>query len=402
MKNWMVLSALVVLVAAAGAQPTSPKEPPRKQDPVDTGAARRAEQRTAIQTAELQGIEVRIKDIARFRGVRSNQLFGFGIVVGLAGNGDTKKTPFTATLIANALKDAGTSSDPSTFGLKNVAVVSVTAELPPFAMPGNRINVTVQSIGDAKTLQGGSLLPAPLYPAGNKETAYAVAFGELSIGGFSAEGGGSSVSKNHPTVGIIPDGGFVEASVPTKTVFADGSMYLELNEADFTTAARLAEKLREAVPQYQAFAVDGGSIRLTLPEGMSPVRAMAEIEGQKFFADTVAMIVINERTGTIVVGGNVRIGPAMVAKGSLNVRIDRETIVSQPNTPFTNGQTVVTNQTTVNAGEDTAQVALIAPATTVADLARLFQTLKVSPTDVIAILEALKAQGALKARIKVQ
>lgn len=397
MKILTLLLASAVLVAAATAQTVS-KEPPT-QDP---GASRRAEQRAAIQTAEQQGIEVRIKDIARFRGVRSNQLFGFGIVVGLAGNGDTKKTPFTATLIANALKDAGTSSDPSTFGLKNVAVVSVTAELPPFAMPGNRIPVTVQSIGDAKTLQGGSLLPTPLFPAGNKETAYAVAFGELSIGGFSAEGGGSSVSKNHPTVGIIPDGGFVEASVPTKTVFADSSMYLELNDADFTTAARMAEKLRETLPQYNAFAIDGGSIRLTLPEGVSPVRAMSEIEGQKFYADTVAVIVINERTGTIVVGGNVRIGPAMVAKGSLNVRIDRETIVSQPDTPFTKGQTVVTNQTTVNAGEDTAQVALIPPSTTVADLARLFQTLKVSPTDVIAILEALQAQGALKARIKVQ
>lgn len=400
MRTILLLISTLALAGGALAQ-NKAKEPPSKPDPASQ-AARRGDQRDAIIRSENDGMEVRIKDVARFRGVRANQLFGFGLVVGLAGNGDTKKTPFTATLIANALKDAGTSADPSTFGLKNVAVVSVTAELPPFAMPGNRISVTVQSIGDAKTLQGGTLLPAPLYPAGSKETAYVVAFGDLSIGGFSAEGGGSSVSKNHPTVGVIPEGGFVEASVPTQMVFADNSMYLELQDADFTTAARLAEKLRLNYPQFQAYALDAGSIRLTLPDGMSVVRAMAEIEAVRFFADTAAIIVINERTGTIVVGGNVVLGPAVIAKGSLNVRIERETIVSQPNTPLTQGQTVVTNQTTVTAGEDTAQVALVNPTTTVADLAKLMQTLKVSPTDMIAILEALRAQGALKARIKVQ
>lgn len=400
MRTTLLLISALALAGGALAQNRA-KDPPAKPD-VSSQATRRMEERDAIIRSESEGMEVRIKDVARFRGVRANQLFGFGLVVGLAGNGDTKKTPFTATLIANALKDAGTSADPSTFGLKNVAVVSVTAELPPFAMPGNRISVTVQSIGDAKTLQGGTLLPAPLYPAGSKETAYVVAFGDLSIGGFSAEGGGSSVSKNHPTVGVIPEGGFVEASVPTQMVFADNSMYLELQDADFTTAARLAEKLRQDFPQFQAYALDAGSIRLTLPDGMSVVRAMAEIEAVRFFADSAAIIVINERTGTIVVGGNVKLGPAVIAKGSLNVRIEKETIVSQPNTPLTQGQTVVTNQTTVSAGEDTAQVALVNPATTVADLAKLMQTLKVSPTDMIAILEALRAQGALKARIKVQ
>ncbi len=401
MRTLLLLLSSFALAGNVVAQ-NKAKDPPAKPDPAAMAAARRSEQRAATIRAEAEGMEVRIKDVARFRGVRANQLFGFGLVVGLAGNGDTKKTPFTATLIANALKEAGTTADPSSFGLKNVAVVSVTAELPPFAMPGNRISVTVQSIGDAKTLQGGSLLPAPLYPAGSKETAYVVAFGDLSIGGFSAESGGSSVSKNHPTVGVIPEGGFVEASVPTQIVFADNAMFLELQDADFTTAARLAEKLRKDMPQLQAFAIDAGSIRMTLPDGMSPVRAMAEIEAIRFFADTAAIIVINERTGTIVVGGNVKIGPAVIAKGSLNVRIDRETIVSQPNTPLTNGQTVVTNQTTVTAGEDTAQVAMVNPTTTVADLAKLLQTLKVSPTDMIAIFEALKAQGALKARIKVQ
>lgn len=353
-----------------------------------------------IASAETQGIEVRIKDIARFRGIRGNQLLGYGLVVGLEGTGDTKNTPFTQTLLANAMKSLGTIVDINQLKVKNVAVVAITAELPPFASPGNRIDITVQSIGDAKSLQGGTLLQAPLYAAASKEVVYAVAQGPISIGGFNASSGGNSVQKNHLNVGRIPDGGFVETGVPTKTVF-EGKMYLELDDADLTTAHRIAEKLGQAYPQLAPRAVTAGTIELSLPEGMSPVEAMSEIEMAKVKADIPAVVVINERTGTIVVGGNVRIGPAMVAKGSLHVRIEKDQFANMPN-PLTTAKPVVTEQTRVDAAEETAQVALIGPTATVADLARIFQKLKVSPTDIIAILQALQEQGALKARIKIQ
>ncbi len=346
------------------------------------------------------GIEVRIKDIARFRGIRSNQLLGYGLIVGLEGSGDTKSTPFTQTLLANAMKSAGTIVDPAQLKVKNVAVVAITAELPPFAAPGNNIDVTVQSIGDAKSLQGGTLLQSPLYAASSKETVFAVAQGPISIGGFSAGSGGASVQKNQLNVGRIPDGAIVENSTPTKFVF-DNKMFLELDDADLTTAQRLATKLNEAFPNYQAVPLTGGTVQVTIPPGTPPISAMSLIEMTKVFADIPALVIINERTGTIVVGGNVRIGPALVAKGSLNVRIDKDLVISQPNA-FAAGQTVAANQTTVKAEEDQVSVALLSEVATVADLARIFQALKVSPTDIIAILQALRDQGALKARIKIQ
>jgi flagellar P-ring protein precursor FlgI len=346
------------------------------------------------------GIEVRIKDIARFRGIRSNQLLGYGLIVGLEGSGDSKSTPFTQTLLANAMKSAGTIVDPAQLKVKNVAVVAITAELPPFAAPGNNIDVTVQSIGDAKSLQGGTLLQSPLYAASSKETVFAVAQGPISIGGFAAGSGGASVQKNQLNVGRIPDGAIVENSTPTKFVF-DNKMFLELDDADLTTAQRLATKLNEAFPNYQALPINGGTIQVTIPIGTPPISAMSLIEMTKVFADIPALVIINERTGTIVVGGNVRIGPALVAKGSLNVRIDKDLVISQPNA-FAAGQTVAANQTTVKAEEDQVSVALLSEVATVADLARIFQSLKVSPTDIIAILQALRDQGALKARIKIQ
>ncbi len=351
--------------------------------------------------AEREGIEVRIKDVARFRGVRPNQLRGFGLVIGLEGTGDTKKTPFTQQLLANALRDFGTAVDPSQMNLKNIAAVAVTCELPPFASPGNTVDVTVQSIGDAKSLQGGYLLQTPLYGAADKTKAYVVAQGPISIGGFNVSAGGNSVQKNHVNVGRIPGGGIVEASAPTQLVFG-GSLFLEMDDADFTTARRIADRLSEAKPEYQPVALTGGTVQLRLPEGKNPVDAIAEIEGLTVKVDIPAVVVINERTGTVVVGGNVRVGPAVVAKGSLQVRIQEQTIVSQPDTPLAGGTTVVTSQTNVTAEEDKTQVAMVAPNATVADLARIFQELRLSAQDIIAILQDLKAQGALKARIKVQ
>lgn len=349
--------------------------------------------------AERSGVLVRVKDIARFRGVRSNQLRGFGLVIGLEGTGDSKKTPFTATLMANALKEFGTMVDPAQFNAKNIAAVAITADLPPYATPGNQIDVTVQSIGDAKSLQGGFLLQAPLYGASDKERAMAVAQGAVSIGGFNVSSGGSSIQKNHVNVGRIPSGAIVEASVPYQVVYG-GKMFLELQEADITTAQRLASMLGERFPQCLPVALDGGTVQLTVGSE-NPTNLMSQIEQCTVLSDTPAVVVINERTGTIVMGGNVRLAPAVIAQGSLQVMIDTQYYVSQPN-PLSDGRTVVVPETSISAEETQAQIALITPNATVADLARIFQTLRVSPRDIIAILQALRQQGSLKARIEVQ
>lgn len=394
----MLATSTALLGQTTAVPPKTPAPDPAKELGQAQAKADQA-RRQSIAEAEKNGTEVRIKDVARFRGVRSNQLQGIGLVVGLNGTGDTKNTPFTANLLANAMKEK-TLIDPKQLKSKNVAVVFVTAELPPFASPGNRIDITVTSAGDSSSLQGGYLLRTPLFGPMDSENAYVVSMGPVSIGGFNVASGGASVQKNHTTVGKLTGGGIVEQSVATTMVF-DGKMYLELEDADFTTAQRLASKLNETEKGFQAVAEDGGSIQLTLPVGKSPVQVMSEIEGLRFMSDTAATVVINENTGTIVMGGNVRIGPALVAKGSLTVRIEQELLISQPN-PFTVGNTVVAEQTKVSAEETPAQVTMMGPTTTIADLARIFQALKISAQDMIAILQALKAQGALKARIKTQ
>lgn len=391
--------------AMVAAQPAKPPSPPKLDPKADLAKWQREKTTSpgfaAAAKTESTGIEVRIKDIARFRGVRGNQLVGYGLVIGLEGTGDTKKTPFTATLLANALKDFGTVVDPLQLNPKNIAAVAITAELPPFASPGNPLDVTVQSIGDAKSLQGGYLLQAPLYGPIDKIKAIAVAQGALSIGGFNFGSNGSSVQKNFTTVGRIPAGAFVEASVPTQVLF-DGHLFLELDEADLTTSKRIAEGLGKTFPELLPRAIDGGTIELTLPKGASPVESMSKVELSTVFADIEALVVVNERTGTIAIGGNVRLGPAVIAHGDLQISIQQDLIISQPQPFSKTGETVVAPESTVAAQEARAQVALIPPNTSVNDLAKIFQALKVSPRDIISILQALKEQGSLKARIKVQ
>ncbi len=419
--NWILASLVATASVTAFGQGTSNSGPPasnsnntnntqagltqEQKDALKAWQAAKAKQakddKAAIIKGEKDGVEVRIKDIAHFRGVRSNQLKGFGIVVGLEGTGDTKKTPFTQQLLANALRDWGTAVDATQLGLKNIATVTVTCDLPPFAAPGTSIDVTVQSVGDAKSLQGGFLLSTPLYGANDNTKAIVVAQGGVSIGGFQAGASGSSVQKNHLNVGRLPGGGIIEASVATQVVF-NGKMYLEVEQADFTTVQRLATKLGEVFPYYSPKPINGVSIELTLPSEKNSVEAIAEIEATTVFADIPAVVVINERTGTVIVGGNVKVGPAIVIKGSLQVRIDTINDVSQP-PPFSSGGTTKeVSNSQVSADENKVQMALIAPNTTVADLARIFSELRVSATDIIAILQELKSQGALKARIKTE
>ncbi len=393
--NAIISHLIAAALAWSGASATGPVRQ-AAQDRAHQEAFER--QRAAAIEAEAKGIEVRLKDIARFKGVRGNQLRGFGLIVGLEGTGDTRSTPFTTSLLNNAMRNFGVTIDASKLNAKNVATVAITAELPPFAMTGNAIDVTVQSIGDAKSLQGGFLLQAELQGADGQT--YAVAQGPVSIGGFNVASGGNKAQKNHVNVGIVAGGAMVEKTVPTQVVF-NGKLTLALDQFDITTAQRAAEAINAKRPAYFARALNGGEIEINLPSGVSEMVALTEIEEVRVLSDVAAVIVINERTGTIAFGGNVKLGPAVIAHGSLNIRIDTEPVISQP-PPFSKGETVVTEVANVQAQETRAQIGLVGPTTTVADLAKLLQALDVTPRDLIAILQALSANGSLKARIKVQ
>lgn len=353
-------------------------------------------------SASNSGPNVRIKDISRVRGVRYNQITNLGIVVGLEGTGDSRNSPFAQQAIQNLIKDYGLNVDAKQINLKNVALVMVTSELPPFARNGSRIDVTVSSVGDAKSLQGGYLLQTPLYAPGDKTAAYAVAMGPVSIGGFSAGSGGSSRQKNHLNVGIITEGAMVEKAVPM-TFAKNATLFLELSSPDFTTAQRMMDAINERCPDLRAIAVDGGGVEIQAVdnEKFDPVEALARIGAITVVPDTPAEIVINERTGTIVVGGEVKIGPAMIAQGGLVVKINQFNEVVQP-LPFTNGSTETQTNTQVQVKEDTVQIGIVKPNATIEDLAKIFRALRVTPRDMIAIIQALKAQGAIKASVRTQ
>ncbi|MBN9503540.1 MAG: hypothetical protein BGO01_19490 [Armatimonadetes bacterium 55-13] len=356
-----------------------------------------ADKQEKILRGEQEGVEVRLKDIARFRGIRAQQLKGVGLVTGLAGTGDSKKSAVTRELFANYFKEMGIKIDPAEVDNKNCAAVMITAELPPFATSGQYIDISVETIGDAKSLVGGTLVQSFMYLVGDNQTVYAAAQGQITVGGYDVSGGGSSASKGHVTAGTIPSGAIVEKSLPAKFVF-DNRMYLDLDDPDITTAQRVTEKLRDMFPQFLPHADNAGTISMTLPEGVSPILAMSQIEPVKVKSDAQATIVIDEKTGTIVFGANVKVGPAAIAQGSLNVRIDTVFDVSQP-APLSKGETVIIPTSNITVDEKTAQIATLAPNTTVQDLAKMFQALQLKPKDIISILRALRTQGALKARI---
>ncbi|ARU42054.1 hypothetical protein CCB80_13250 [Armatimonadetes bacterium Uphvl-Ar1] len=355
----------------------------------------------AIRNAETNGIPVEIAAIGGFRGARSNTILGYGLVVGLNGTGDSKQVPATTTALANALTRWGTLVDPTKFTAKNIAIVSVTAELPPFAAPGRKIDITVQSIGDAKSLEGGVLLPTPLGTMVDSTIAFAIASGSVSIGGFNAGNSGSSVRMNHPTVGRVPNGGDIQRGVDTQFVFGEGVIYLDLDQPDFTTAQRVRDAIAKSFPSLGVTAIDAVTIAIQMPSPDLAVDVISQVQKLEVFANTEPTVIINERTGTIVVGGNVRLGPALIAHGALRVTIDSEFVTSQP-LPLSQGSTTVTPVTQTNAGEAPPQVVVVAPNATLDDLAKIFQAMDVSARDIIAIIQALSQQGALKARVKIQ
>jgi flagellar P-ring protein precursor FlgI len=341
---------------------------------------------------------VRIKDVARIEGARSNQLVGYGLVVGLDGSGDSQQSMFTAQSTANMLKRLGIDVPDGKVKVKNVAAVMVTAELPPFIRPGSKIDIVVSSLGDAKSLQGGTLLQTPLQAANG--SVYAVAQGCVSIGGFTAGGGGNSVTKNHTTVGRIPDGAIVEQAVPT-TLTDCGALNVLLNNPDFSTAVRLARSIESRLGQGSATAVDAATVQVKANGAQNVTELIADIGELSVVQTTIAKIIVNERTGTVVIGGSVQISPVAIAHGSLTIEISTEMQVSQPEPVSAGGRTVVVPQSGVNAQEQETHLVQLKSGASLEDLVRALNELKVTPRDMIAVFQALKQAGALHAELEI-
>ncbi len=337
---------------------------------------------------------VRIKDIADIEGVRGNQLVGMGLVVGLSGTGD--KSPLAQRMIQNLVKKFGLNVTAADIKSKNVAVVTVTANLPPFVRPGQRIDVEVSSIGDAKSLRGGFLLQTPLKAANGK--IYAVAQGPVIVGGFSVTGQAGGMQKNITTVGRIPGGAIVERDVPTEYIY-NGRVRLILRTPDFTTANRIARTINKEFGPI-ANAVDAATVEVRIPPRYmsNPVTLLSKLEVLEVKPDVPAKVVVNERTGTIVMGENVRISTVAVAHGNLTVRVTETPQVSQPQ-PFSQGQTVVTPRTTVAAKEEKARIVEFKESATVGDVVKALNAVGATPQDIISILQAIKEAGALHAEL---
>ncbi|MHB9130808.1 MAG: flagellar basal body P-ring protein FlgI [Armatimonadota bacterium] len=352
---------------------------------------------TLYQTPSTAIGAVRVKDITRIQSARDNQLMGYGLVVGLNGTGDGNNSEFTTLALSSMLQRLGLTVQSSRLKVKNVAAVMVTADIGPFLTSGNRIDVTVSSLGDATNLQGGILLQTPLCGADSK--VYAVAQGSVSLGGFSAESSGSSKTSGHPTVGRIPNGALVEAEIPTELT-TKNTLTLSLNAPDFTTASRLASAINLKMPDSTE-ARDAASIVITIPAPYHKrlVDFIALISEVTLVPDTVAKVVVNERTGTVVVGGNVTITPVAVAQGNLTVSVNAGETVSQP-MPFSSGSTVTTPVAGIDIHEPHVSLTPIR-GNTVEELVRSLNAMKVSPRDIIAILQALKQAGALQAELQI-
>lgn len=342
----------------------------------------------------------RLKDLASIAGIRSNQLVGYGLVVGLDGTGDN--TVFTTQSLKSMLRQLGVTIPPGVNPKsKNVAAVSIHADLPPFAKPGQLIDITVSSIGEAKSLRGGSLLMSPLKGADGK--VYAIAQGDVIVGGFGIQGNdGSSIKLNIPSVGRIPGGASVERIVPTS--FATGnSIVLNLNTADFTTANRIVNTVNKQFGGGTAMALDGTSIKVLAPQSVSQRVAFASIlENLEVKpADGAAKIVVNSRTGTIVIGKHVRVTAAAVTHGNLMVTITSRPQVSQPSPLSRGGKTVVVPSTQINVKQENKRMFLFDPGTSLNDLVRAINQVGAAPGDLIAILQALKEAGALQGNLVV-
>lgn len=359
----------------------------------------------SVTTAAQQNddrLTVRVKDVAEIEGVRDNQLIGYGIVVGLNRTGDrVQQNIYAKQTLQNLLERMGITTTADSLKPENIATVLVTAKLPPFVRQGSKIDVTVSSIGDARSLQGGTLILLPL--KGIDGQIYAIAQGPLSIGGISAGDKGNSVEINHPTVGRIPNGATVERAVATN-FSPNGILTLVLRQDDFTTASRLKQTVNQKFGGGTARAVDGRNVEISIPSAYSNDRVsfIAELESLRLKTDVVAKVIINERTGTIVMGREVRLSSVVISQGGVSIRVGTEYDVSQPNPISKTGETVVVPKTTIEVDEKKPQTVSLPDGVTVEEVVRGLRAVGVSSRDIISILQAIKSAGALAADLEIQ
>ncbi len=340
----------------------------------------------------------RIKDVAKVQGVRNNQLMGYGLVVGLNGTGDSNKMTHTIQSIGNMMREYGVAFDTNGLKPKNVAAVIVTATLPPFVREGDAIDITISSMGDAKSIQGGTLLQTPLKAANGN--VYAVGMGPVSTGGFTAGRGNSSAQKNFPTVGTTPNGAIVERSVEDDDLAPNGILSWSLSKADFTTANRIAQAINANYGGI-AKAANPGRVDVVVPAyyRSNLVGFISSMEELMVTPDNIAKVVVNERTGTIVMGGDVAVDTIAITQGGITVDIGKNYDVIQP-APFTKGNTVILPQDDVNVTEQKG-TSIVLPATSnVNDIVGALNSVGATPRDIISILQAIKAAGALHADLE--
>lgn len=342
----------------------------------------------------------RIKDIAFFKGVRTNQLVGYGLIVGLNGSGDSDQTKFTVQSIVNMLERMGVHVSAKEVKVKNVATVMVTAQLPPFAKAGSKLDILVSSIGDAKSLQGGTLLLTPL--KGVDSQIYALAQGPVSVGGFAVGGAaGGGVQKNHPTVGMIAAGASVEREIPY-TLGSQKEIIIGLYRPDFTTVTRMSAAINKEVGMAIAESIDADAVKVTVPESLSEdvVKLMARLEMVEVRPDIAAKVVLNEKTGTVVMGENVQLSRVAIAHGNLSIQIKERKIVSQP-LPLAKGETVVTPESEVAVKEEAEKLLLLEEGASIGEVVKALNAIGVTPRDLIIILQSLRAAGALQADLEI-
>jgi len=339
----------------------------------------------------------RIKDLATIGGVRDNHLTGFGIVVGLDGTGDDARSPVVKSALTKMLKKLGVTIDPSDLKAKNVAAVMITAELPAFAKPGMAIDITVSSVGNARSLSGGTLLVAPLKGADNRT--WALAQGTLSVGGFAVEGAtGSSAKKNHTLVGTVPGAAIIEASAPTQ--LPQKQIALLLKQPDFTTATRMRDAIAKALGTEAVRTGDAATVVVPIAKDQDVGALIAKLEAIEVEPDVAAKVIVDERSGTIVIGEAVKLRPAAITFGALTVEIDETPTVSQPEAPLGKGTTKVVPRTSLKVNEAENPMRIVNKAATVKDVAAALAALGAKPRDLVSILRALKASGALRADLE--
>ena len=352
-----------------------------------------------IAALPMQTQAERIKDLADIEGVRGNALVGYGLVVGLNGTGDSStSSPFTVSSITALLERLGVNvrADISKMKPKNIAAVMVTAELPAFARPGAQIDVTVSSIGDAKSLRGGTLLATPLL--GGNGRPYAVAQGGVSIGGFAISGKGASATKGHPTAGRIPNGARVEKAAPRGLSADQDHITLTLHNPDFTTAGNMQNAINNKLGKGMARAIDSGTVQVWNPEG-NAVALIGKLEQIDVPIDHPAVVIVDERTGTIVMGQEVRIDTVAVAHGNITVNVAENPQVSQPNA-FAGGQTATVDRTSVDVKEEEAKLVVLPKQVSLSKLVSALNAVGATPSDLMAVLQAIKAAGALHAELR--